>query len=404
MRIHHLRPYAPGMLWLYGGFLLLVVFMLALDLGVFHRKSHAVSVREALIWSAIWISLSLCFTAFVYLIYTNHWFDIGLYTEGSFRARHPQLYPDTGGEAALMYLTGYVTEWSLSVDNIFVIALIFGAFKIPPAYQHRVLFWGILGAVVMRGIFILVGAELIERVHWVIYVFGAFLVITAIRLLMSSAEEDPREGRLVRWAYKLLPVTDRLHGEHFLIRRSELARDEKLHDVAEAGEPEKTSKVDVPRTTPPIDEGERNRSVGAATKAGYVLTPLGLALIIVEATDVLFAVDSIPAIFGITGDRFLIFTSNIFAILGLRAMYFALAGIIRKFRFLQPALALILGFIGVKMLLSGWLHEMERLASWLPYITLAVIVLSLAGGVVASMLFPPATEAEEESAEPGAIG
>ncbi len=392
--------YPPRMIWLYGGFILFVILMLALDLGVFHRKAHAVSVREALIWSAIWITLSLSFTLFIYLAYANHWFDLGTYEAGSFALSQPQLFPDTGGEAALMYLTGYVTEWSLSVDNIFVIALIFAAFKIPAAYQHRVLFWGILGAVIMRGIFILVGAELIERFHWIIYVFGAFLVITAIRLLMSHGDKDPREGWLVRWAYKVLPVTDRLHAEHFLVPRSALARDEKLHDVAEAGKPEHTSEVEIPRETPPVDEGEKTTTSAAATaaKAGYVLTPLGLALIIVEATDLLFAVDSIPAIFGITGDRFLIFTSNIFAILGLRAMYFALAGIIRKFRFLQPALAVILGFIGLKMLLSGWLKDFESLYSAMPYITLGVILLSLVAGVVASLVWP-APPGEEDPLE-----
>lgn len=375
------------MIWFWAGFLLFVVAMLALDLGVFHRKAHAVSVREALIWSGIWIGLSLAFCAIVYPMYAYHWEGAGLYPEGSFQAQNPALYPSTGWRAVIAYLTGYVTEKSLSVDNIFVIALVFAAFKIPDRYQHRVLFWGILGAVILRGIFILVGAELLERFTWIIYVFGAFLVITAIRLLMAGHEEDPKEGFIVRWAYKLLPVTDRLHGEHFVISRDELGRGETLH---EAGEPERTEDAPVPPDQPPADASQDKPPTldYGRTKAGYVLTPLGLALIVVEATDLIFAVDSIPAIFGITQDAFLVFTSNIFAILGLRALYFALAGIIRKFRYLQPALAFILGFIGVKMLLGHWLHGNEAIVDALPWITLGVIGLALTAGIVASLMLP----------------
>ncbi len=383
------------MLWFWAGFLLFVIAMLALDLGVFHRKAHAVSVREALIWSAVWIGLSLAFCAVIYPMYAYHWSGAGLYPTGSDKDLSP-LYPDTGWEAVIAYFTGYVTEKSLSVDNVFVIALVFAAFKIPDKYQHRVLFWGILGAVVLRGIFIVVGAELLERFTWIIYIFGAFLVITAIRLLMAGHEEDPKEGFIVRMAYKYLPVTNTLHGQQFVIRRSELAAGETLH---EAGEPEHAEDAPIPPDAPPADAGTTASAASVAKKAGWVLTPLGLALIVVEFTDLIFAVDSIPAIFGITQDAFIVFTSNIFAILGLRALYFALAGIIRKFRYLQPALAFILGFIGVKMLLAHWLHGNEAIAHWLPWITLSVIFLALTAGVAASLLLP---EPEPDPDEPTA--
>ena len=375
------------MLWFWIGFLVFVAAMLALDLGVFHRKAHAVSVKEALVWSGVWIGLSLAFCAVIYPMYAFHWEGAGIYEPGSIQYNNP-VFPDTGWKAVIAYFTGYVTEKSLSVDNVFVIALVFAAFKIPDKYQHRVLFWGILGAVVLRGVFILVGTELLLRFTWIIYIFGAFLVITAIRLLMAGHEEDPREGWIVRMAYKFLPVTNQLHGQHFLIPRSDLAAGERL---ASAGEPEHVEDAPIPADAPPADAEAKPAApsmAGAAKKAGYVLTPLGLALLVVEFTDLIFAVDSIPAIFGITQDRFLVFTSNIFAILGLRALYFALAGIIRKFRYLQPALAFILGFIGVKMLLSGWLHHHEAIKHWVPWITLGVIFAALTVGIVASLALP----------------
>ncbi len=364
------------MVWLWAGFLLFVVAMLALDLGVFHRKAHVVSVKEALIWSAIWVGLSLAFSGVVYFVYNSHWDGVGLYPDG--KPGPDYLYPDTGWEAVVSYISGYLTEKSLSIDNVFVIALVFSTFRIPDQYQHRVLFWGILGAVVLRGVFILIGAELIERFVWIIYVFGIFLIFTAIRLLFAGSEHDPNKSMIVRLSYRFLPVTDTLHGQRFVIRREELAAGESLHEDPEADPPK------------PVDLGAPKPSTTSAAKtAGWVLTPLGLTLIVVEFTDLIFAVDSIPAIFGITADTFLVFTSNIFAILGLRALYFALAGVIREFRFLQPALAFVLGYIGVKMLVGHSLHDAApALAAALPWITLGVITLAVSVGIGLSLLFP----------------
>ena len=381
------------MLWLWAGFLIFVVLMLALDLGVFHREAHVVSVREALIWSAVWVALSLAFTGVVYFVYSTHWDGIGLYPDG--KPGPEYLYPDNGRDAVISYISGYLTEKSLSIDNVFVIALIFSTFRIPDRYQHRVLFWGILGAVVLRGVFILVGAELIERFIWIIYVFGVFLIFTAIRLLFAGGDHDPNKSLIVRLSYRFLPVTDTLHGQHFVIPREELAAGESLHE--EPGDP------------PPVpaerkkDEGGRMKTDGGASvarKAGYVLTPLGLALIVVEFTDLIFAVDSIPAIFGITADTFLVFTSNIFAILGLRALYFALAGVIREFRFLQPALAFVLGYIGVKMLVGHHLQEhAPDLAAALPFVTLGVITVAITTGILASLAFPGEKAKEADAAD-----
>ena len=397
------HSYPPAMIWFWAGFLVFVVAMLALDLGVFHRKAHVVGVKEALIWSAVWVALSLAFCGVVYPLYEYNWAGFGLYAPETTEALNPYLYPTTGARATLAYLSGYLTEKSLSVDNIFVIALVFGTFKIPDRYQHRVLFWGILGAIVLRGIFILVGAELLKNFAWIIYIFGAFLVITAVRLLFAGHDDDPKDSFAVRMAYKYLPVTDQLHGEHFLINRSELGKGETLHGV---GDPDRAADVDLPPDAPPADTEAPDTpppgssTAEAAKKAGYVLTPLGLALLVVEFTDLVFAVDSIPAIFGITGDAFIVFTSNIFAILGLRALYFALAGVIRQFRYLQPALAFVLGFIGVKMLLAHWLHGHHEIAQYLPWVTLGVITLAITTGVVASLMFP-AKPPEPGSAEGG---
>ena len=367
------------MVWLWAGFLLFVVLMLALDLGVFHRKAHVVSVKEALIWSAVWVGLSLAFTGVVYFVYEHHWGGIGLYPDGIPGGESRAfLYPQTGSRAVVSYLAGYLTEKSLSIDNVFVIALVFSTFRIPDLYQHRVLFWGILGAVVLRGIFIFVGAELIERFVWVIYVFGGFLIFTAFRLLFAGSEHDPNKSMVVRLSYKYLPVTDTLHGQKFYIPQSELGEGEHLHD----------------------DPEHRRGPSKAAAKAAYVLTPLGLALIVVEFTDLIFAIDSIPAIFGITGDRFLVFTSNIFAILGLRALYFALAGVIREFKYLQPALAFVLGYIGVKMIVGHWLHDYAPgVSSMLPWITLGVITVSITIGILASLWFPGEEEKAKDAEE-----
>ena len=324
------------MLWIWLGFITFVLLLLALDLGVFHRHAHVVSLRESLSWSAIWIALGLSFSGLVYVGYEQHWMGLGAVADpadGSF---------NNGREAVIKYLTGYVVEKSLSVDNVFVIAMIFAAFGIPAIYQHRVLFWGIVGALAMRGAMIGVGAALIARFHWILYVFGVLLVFTGLKMLFFHTQAaDPRNHWLVRIARRLIPISDQLDGEHF--------------------------------TT---------RSAGG----NLLLTPLALSLMMVEATDLLFAVDSIPAIFAITADPFLVFTSNVFAMLGLRSLYFALAHLIEKFRYLKTSLAVILLVVGGKMLavepLKAWLGEHFHLQ------LLALIVGILAAGILASWLLP----------------
>ena len=330
------------MIWFWIGFTALIVLFLALDLGVFHRNAHVVSIKEALSWSGVWIATSLLFSVFIYFAYDNHWLGIGLPSGENPR---PQL---DGSKAITLYLTGYVVEWALSVDNIFVIALIFGYFKIPAIYQHRVLFWGIIGAIVMRGIFIAVGTVVIEQLNWIIYVFGAFLIFTAYKMLTAEGDPDPSKSTVIRLVHKYLPVTDEFDGQKFI---------------------------------------KRNVILNGGPKA-WALTPLAVALIVVEATDVIFAVDSIPAIFGITTDPLLIFTSNIFAVLGLRSMYFALAGLLDKFHLLKVALALILGLVGVKMLSHHFLEKIPFFEKNLSFVTLAMILLLLAGGVILSLVFP----------------
>lgn len=296
------------LLWV--GFLVFVLLMLALDLGVFHRQAHEVSVKEALGWSLSWIALALCFNVGVWF-----WF---------------------GSERALEFTAGYLLEKALSIDNIFVFVVIFGAFRIPPLHQHRVLFWGVLGALVLRAAFIFAGTALISRFHWVIYVLGGVLVITGLKLLFQRDEDvHPENNPLVRWFARVLPVTKELHGEHFTV----------------------------------IESGKR------------YATPLLLALVAVEVTDVIFAVDSIPAIFAITQDPFIVFTSNIFAILGLRSLYFLLAGIVHKFRYLKVGLSVVLAFVGVKMLLVDT-YKLPIAAS------LGVIASVLTLSVVISLLKP----------------
>jgi tellurite resistance protein TerC len=291
-------------------FLAFVLGMLAVDLGLFHRRPHAVGFKEALGWSAFWIALSLGFNLWVY-------FQFG---------RGP----------ALEFLTGYLIEKALSVDNIFVFLVIFRYFAVPDKYQHRVLFWGILGALVMRGIFIALGAALISRFHWVIFVFGAFLVWTGFKLLRhKNVEVHPERNPVVGYFRRLVPMTSDFHGHDFITR------------------------------------------VNGALHA----TPLLLVLVVVEFTDVVFAVDSIPAIFGITHDVFIVFTSNIFAILGLRALYFVLAGMIHRFHLLSYGLGLVLLFIGVKMLIS----ELYKIPIG---VSLGVVALLLGGSVLFSWWFP----------------
>jgi len=277
-------------IWAWGGFILFVLLMLALDLFVLHKDAHEVTMKEAAIWSCVWVSIALLFNAGV-------WIFIG---------------PNEG----LDFFAGYLTEKALSVDNIFVIVLIFQAYGIPAMYQHRVLFWGIIGALILRGIMIGLGAALVSEFEWVLYLFGAFLLWTGIKMAMHKEAEDgpPRERWLVKQAMRFLPVTDGLRGQQFFVR-----------------EPDKRFGPD--RGPPRLHA-----------------TPLFAVLILVEFTDLIFAVDSIPAIFGITKDPFIVFTSNIFAILGLRALFFLLAGMVHKFHFLKLGLAVVLSFIGVKLL------------------------------------------------------
>jgi tellurite resistance protein TerC len=264
--------------------------MLALDLGVFHRKSHTVSGKEALIWSLVWISLALVFNAAIYFFW-NRMMPGSSYTNK---------------EAALAFFTGYLIEKSLSVDNIFVFILIFSFFAVPGAYQHHVLFWGILGALVMRGALILAGAALLEQFHWIIYLFGAFLIFTGIRMALHRDEEiHPEKNPIVKFFKKFMPVTENFEKDKFFIRRS----------------------------------------------GKLMATPLFLVLLIIESTDLVFAVDSIPAIFAVTRDPFIVYTSNVFAILGLRALYFLLANVMDKFQYLKLGLAAVLTFVGIKMVI-----------------------------------------------------
>jgi tellurite resistance protein TerC len=346
------------MIWVWMAFIAFVLLMLALDLGVFHRQAQVIGVKEALVWSAVWLSLGLSFAVFVYFAYDGHWFGLGTAVDAVDGLRN------SGATATEKYLTGYVVEKSLSVDNIFVITMIFGAFAVPPVYQHRVLFWGILGALLMRGVMIGVGATLIARFHWILYVFAVFLILTAIRMLLARTEHaDPGRNLVVRVTRRLFPVTARLHGEHFVVRAGTPAS----HEREFPGGPALPDEV-----------------VERARPGTLLLTPLALALIMVEATDLIFAVDSIPAIFAITADPFLVFTSNVFAILGLRSLYFALAGMVDRFRYLKAALATVLLVVGVKMLTAGWLKL--ALGKHFNLYLLAVILAILAAGVVASVL------------------
>jgi tellurite resistance protein TerC len=372
------------MIWFWIGFILFVLLMLAIDLGVFHRQAHAVSVKEALVWSAVWITMAMIFNGFIYFAYSHHWLGIGRAPDGSVMIDKVDGLPLNGHNAAIKFFTGYVIEKSLSVDNIFVIALIFAFFKIPNKYQHRVLFWGILGALIMRGVFIGLGAALIAKFHWILYVFGVFLIYTGFKMLRSDADPDPQNSRLVRWARRWFPITHELHGQHFLIPRSDLHAGEAVEppltdDEAAAG---KVMTEPVPAKTPAATDAMPRGT------SRYVLTPLALALIVVEGTDLIFAVDSIPAIFAITADSFLVFTSNIFAVLGLRALYFALAGILDKFHHLKTSLAIVLILVGVKMLAADWLKQFEFLKKNLSFVTLGLIAIILAGGVIASLMSP----------------
>jgi tellurite resistance protein TerC len=297
-----------GTPWLWGGFILLVIGLLALDLGVFNRKDHVISAREALGWTGVWIGVALLFNLFV-------WWQFG-------------------PERAVEYLTGYLIEKSLSVDNLFVFVIIFGTFAIPPKVQHRVLFWGIVTALVLRALMIVGGTALLQRFHWLIYVFGAFLVATGAKLFFHK-EQDPHPEK--SWAFrflrKIVPSTHRIEGHAFFLR-----------------------------------EGGK-----------LVATPLFLALALIEISDVVFALDSIPAIFGVTLDPFIVFTSNIFAILGLRSLYFAVAQLLGRFEYLSTGLAAVLVFIGVKMMASRWVHVHAL-------VSLGVVVALLGGSIIYSLI------------------
>ncbi len=311
-------------IWAWAGFGIFILLMLALDLGVLNRKAHAVTYREAATWSAVWVSLALLFAAGIF------W----------------QLGRQTGYE----FLAGYLIELSLSVDNLFVFLLIFSYFKVPSKYQHRVLFWGVMGALVMRITMIGLGAALIDRFHWIIYVFGVFLIYTGIKMLrQGETEVQPEQNPLVKLATRFIPITRHYEGEKFF------------------------TEVNGKRTG----------------------TLLLLVLVIVEVTDLVFAVDSIPAIFGITTNTFIVYTSNVFAILGLRSLYFLLAGVVEKFHYLKIGLSIVLTFVGVKMLTESLIVETvgkERLI----VISLVVVATVLLGSVAASLLWPKESETHIE--------
>jgi tellurite resistance protein TerC len=296
-------------IWLWVGFNLFVLAMLALDLGVFHRHAHAVTVKEATLWSVVWISLALTFNAGLYFF----WDTISPTSDY------------TNAEAALAFFTGYLIEKSLSVDNIFVFVLIFTYFAVPSVYQHRVLFWGILGALVMRAILILAGAALIKEFHWIIYIFGAFLIFTGFKMAFHRDEEiHPERNPLVKLLRRVMPITENYEDDKFFIRRAGV----------------------------------------------WMATPLFLVLLIVESTDLIFAVDSIPAIFAVTTDPFIVYTSNVFAILGLRSLYFLLAGVMDKFHYLKLGLSVVLIFVGIKMVVT----DIYKIPIGLSLVVIAVIL------------------------------
>jgi tellurite resistance protein TerC len=321
-------------MWIWGGFLLFILLVLALDLGVLNRKAHVVSVKEALTFTVAVVALASLFDVFVYFAYQNHWLGLGQHVD-----KVDGVIND-GRLAAVKFFTGYIIEVSLSADNVFVIAMIFEHLGVPPKFQHRVLFWGILGALAMRGTMIGLGAQLVSRYHWVLYLFGLFLVYTALKMLWSKSDEaaDPDEALVMRLVRRFLPQCEAYRESRYLVR--------------EAGR--------------------------------WMLTPLAVALVLVETTDLIFAVDSIPAIFAITTDPFIVFTSNVFAILGLRSLYFALAGAIAKFRYLKVSLAAILGLVGAKMLAA------EPLKNWIGpsfnFYLLGIVALILGIGVLASVV------------------
>lgn len=324
---NYLFPFADYW-WFYGVFLIFVLGMLALDLGVFNRKAHIISFKEATIWTIVWISLALIFN---YILYQ---YSLEKFGEVAAKA------------VGLEFLTGYILEKSLSVDNIFIFVLVFSYFAIPPKYQHRVLFYGILGALIFRAIFIGIGSALMQF-HWIIYIFGGFLILTGIKMFFTNSEEiEPEKNVLIRLFKKFMPVTHEIDGKNFFVKKN----------------------------------GIRHA------------TPLFIALLFLEATDIIFAVDSVPAIFAVTKEPMIVFTSNIFAILGLRSMYFMLAGVIDKFHLLKYGLAIVLVFVGLKMV---WLNDAfggKFPITWSLGFILGTILIS----VIASLIFP----AKEKNSKP----
>jgi len=303
-----------GTAWQWGSFFALLVAMLAVDLGVVHRKEHRIGLREAVVWSFLWTVLALLFNAWIYQRY--------------------------GSKPGLEFFTGYVIERSLSFDNIFVFVVLFNYFAVPAKLQHRVLFWGILGALLSRGLFIALGTALLTRFEWLMLVFGAFLVYTGIKILRGDESEvHPEKNPVLRLFQRFVPLTSEYHGKKFFVR---------------------------------LD-------------GRLLATPLMLVLVVVEATDVIFAVDSIPAVFGVTRDPFIVFTSNIFAILGLRALYFLLAGLMHKFHYLSYGLGLVLVFVGAKMLVERWYKVPTGLS-------LGIVLVLLTASIVISLLRPPPPE------------
>lgn len=321
--------YTMSELLVWGLFLLLIVICLALDLGVFNKEDHVIGPKEAAKWTSVWVGVALLFSGVIYWLFAEGLVD-----------NPTNLTPST---AFLHYITGYLVELSLSIDNVFVIAVIFSSFKIPAMYQHRVLFWGILGAIVFRALMIVFGVTLINQFDWMIYVFGAFLLYTAFSMLKNDDESDPQDSWWYKRIVKLFPVTSEMHGHDFFIVKN----------------------------------------------AKRYATPLFMALIVIELTDVMFALDSIPAILAITKDEFIVFSSNILAILGLRSMFFLIVGMLEKFRLINYSLAVILAFVGLKMLLIDYFHVA-------PWVSLIVIALALIGGIVASIYIPVKAEDKKE--------
>ena len=311
------------MILVWAGFFFIIALLLAIDLGVVNKKSHTITVREAARASVVWISIGLAFSGLVYLAYEFHWGGLG--RDSGVR----------GGQAISEYITAYLVEKSLSVDNIFVIAILFRYFKVPPQYQHRVLYWGIIGAIVFRGAMIAAGSALVASFDWIFYIFGAILVFTAWKMMRDDDGEDVdiEHSPIVRWARKILPIADRYDGEHFRV----------------------------------TVDGHRK------------FTLLFLALIVIEAMDVVFAVDSIPAIFGFTTEPFIVMTSNIFAILGLRSLYFVVAGAMAQFHYLKLAVSFILLLVGIKM----FVHDVVHVPAWLSLLVVAAI---LTAGIVVSVM------------------